>query len=220
MIDQFGQDRAHVKVFHALEKKEEKMTEDTCGLSGLNSSEFVIPKSFSASRYRVVLLPDGHKLKMITCCVCGSEKPCEEFRTIASRRVFRGTCRECQNKQERLRKEKYKYRTIEQRKQWRLKHRGSALVSSARCRSRSKGIPFNLTAEYVQGIIDQGVCQMTGIRFDLENGLAWNSPSLDRIDTKKGYTKENVRVVLHCLNVMMNTWGLSRVLEIAKALRK
>jgi hypothetical protein len=33
------------------------------------------------------------------------------------------------------------------------------------------------------------------------------APSLDRIDCRKGYTKDNVRIVVYALNVMLMDWG-------------
>jgi hypothetical protein len=66
--------------------------------------------------------------------------------------------------------------------------------------------------------IDKGVCELTGIAFDLTMPRAWNAPSLDRIDSKAGYTQNNTRVVLYALNVAANTWGENRILEIASAI--
>jgi hypothetical protein len=59
---------------------------------------------------------------------------------------------------------------------------------------------------------------LSGIAFGLSEPRAWNAPSLDRIDSTKGYTRENTRVVLYALNVMANTWGPERILEIASAI--
>lgn len=35
------------------------------------------------------------------------------------------------------------------------------------------------------------------------------SPSLDRIDTSRGYTKDNVRLVVYAVNIMLMDWGES-----------
>lgn len=59
---------------------------------------------------------------------------------------------------------------------------------------------------------------MTGIPFNLDGGRTWDSPSLDRIKSDKGYTPENTRVVLYCINVMANTWGENKIVEIAEAI--
>ena len=43
-------------------------------------------------------------------------------------------------------------------------------------------------------------CQATGIKFDYNK--SWMVPSLDRIDSSKGYTKDNCQLVLWCFNRM------------------
>jgi hypothetical protein len=59
---------------------------------------------------------------------------------------------------------------------------------------------------------------LTRIPFNLDGGKTWDSPSLDRINNAKGYTPENVRVVLYCVNVMANIWGENKIIEIAEAI--
>jgi len=60
---------------------------------------------------------------------------------------------------------------------------------------------------------------MTGIPFNMEAKSPF-APSLDRIVPSKGYVLSNVRVVIHSLNIMMNTWGEEDILEVATALMK
>jgi hypothetical protein len=91
-------------------------------------------------------------------------------------------------------------------------------MAIARYRAKQKGLPYALDENAIQGAIDAGVCELTRIPFDLEHGKTWNSPSLDRIDSSKGYTPDNVRVVLYCLNVMANIWGENKIIEIADAI--
>jgi site-specific DNA-methyltransferase (adenine-specific) len=74
-------------------------------------------------------------------------------------------------------------------------------------------------AEVIQAAIDAGVCQVTGLPFDFELKRVWNTPSLDRIDSRRGYTIDNVRVVLFCVNMMAHTWGEDKIIEIADAIR-
>jgi len=59
-------------------------------------------------------------------------------------------------------------------------------------------------------IKQQGKCKLTGLKFDLRSGIGRLpfSPSLDRINSKKGYTKRNTRLVCVHINEALNTYGL------------
>lgn len=55
-----------------------------------------------------------------------------------------------------------------------------------------------------------GKCAVTGIPLSIENGTTrhknpWKV-SIDRIDSDKGYNKDNVRLVTHWYNNAKNTW--------------
>jgi hypothetical protein len=81
-------------------------------------------------------------------------------------------------------------------------------------------LPFDLDVEEIHSRIETGVCELTGIPFDLVTPKAWNSPSLDQIKPAAGYTKDNVRVVLYSVNVMNHNWGPKYILEVADAIRE
>ena len=44
-------------------------------------------------------------------------------------------------------------------------------------------------------------------RDDERQNRQWNSPSLDRIVPSKGYVWDNVRLVIHAMNVALRNWG-------------
>ena len=82
-------------------------------------------------------------------------------------------------------------------------HVARRLVDSARGRARVKGIPMELTTEWVAAALDAGTCQATGQSFAFsEHGRSWLSPSLDQRNPGEGYTKENTAVV---------TWSYNRI---------
>jgi hypothetical protein len=103
-------------------------------------------------------------------------------------------------------------------KKWRDEKRGHALVNVAKHRAKRHLIPFSITPEDIQNRINLGVCEVTGIPFDLAKPRAWNAPSLDQIEPKAGYTQENTRVVLYAVNVMANSWGLQKIVEVSKGI--
>lgn len=64
-----------------------------------------------------------------------------------------------------------------------------------------------------------GVCSLSGVRFSAKKRPSWRIrpyfPSLDRIDSEKGYTKDNVRFVLASVNVALSDWGDDVLKEIS-----
>jgi hypothetical protein len=91
----------------------------------------------------------------------------------------------------------------------RLEKRALCLIATSRTRAKKKGLEFDLEryADEIQTRIDKGVCEITGELFDLSPGRKFNSPSLDRIDSKRGYTYDNVRIVLNMVNQALGDWG-------------
>jgi hypothetical protein len=80
-------------------------------------------------------------------------------------------------------------------------------------------LEFNLTPKWVKEKLDRGICELTGIPFDMEEeGRQWSTPSLDQIDAGKGYTMDNTRLVLFSVNSMMGNWGQDRAKVIAHGL--
>lgn len=55
--------------------------------------------------------------------------------------------------------------------------------------------------------MDRGLCEMTGLPFNLNDGRTWDSPSLDRIDPAKGYVYSNIRIICFGMNSALNSWG-------------
>lgn len=91
----------------------------------------------------------------------------------------------------------------------RLEKRAMCLIATTRTRARKRGLDFDLHSHVaeLQARIDMGVCELTGEPFDLSPGRKFNSPSLDRIDPRCGYTYDNVRVVLNLVNAALGDWG-------------
>lgn len=190
----------------------------TFGLHGSGSSESADLKLFSESKSPQTSLSDHLLQKERKCRVCGIVKQYSEY-YVNSKGSRPKTCKECLQRAERRRKRSNPDLISARHKQWRDAKRGHALVNVAKHRAKTKGISFDLDPMEIQLRIDAGLCEMTGIAFDLSTPRAWNAPSLDRADSTKGYTKDNVRVVLFALNVMANVWGPNRILEIASAIR-
>ena len=95
--------------------------------------------------------------------------------------------------------------------------RASYMVCTCRTRAKKKGWDFDLTTEWILERLERG-CALTGREFNLVAGArAPDSPSVDRIDSTKGYTQKNCRVILWGLNAAFGTWGENAFQDIALA---
>lgn len=83
--------------------------------------------------------------------------------------------------------------------------RAKTLLNSARNRAH-KYPEFDLDENFILDKIITGRCEVTGLPFDMSSPSKTSknpySPSIDRIDNTKGYTKENTRIVLWQVNLM------------------
>lgn len=90
----------------------------------------------------------------------------------------------------------------------------TALVNRTKRRAVRNEVQFDLDVEFVSSIFEKqnGQCLLTGIVFDLEQPQVTSirpfSMSLDRIESKLGYTKNNVRLVCAIVNFAINEFGL------------
>lgn len=108
------------------------------------------------------------------------------------------------------------------REQYKANNPAQYLWSRAKGRAARKGHEFTITKEWVQERLTAGVCEATGLPFDLDLGTAaepnpW-SPTVDRRDSRLGYTPDNCRLVAWVYNAAKNCWGDDIVLEMAEAL--
>ncbi len=103
--------------------------------------------------------------------------------------------------------------------------RASMMCSAAKRRAKCSKLKFDLTPQWIIKKIKRGRCEMTGIKFTLEaprKGYYHNpyAPSLDRHDHKKGYTKDNVKVVIWAYNQAKGQWNRKHFRRIIKAIYK
>ena len=83
--------------------------------------------------------------------------------------------------------------------------RPSEMLSSARTRAKSAGIPFDLT---VEDIVMPAACPVFGMPFTVGMSPRWGpgrwSPTLDKLLAKLGYVRGRVRVVSYLANMLRN----------------
>lgn len=80
----------------------------------------------------------------------------------------------------------------------------------------------DITREFLLGLISTGKCCITDVEFSYTN--KYNSyhdplaPSIDRIDSTRGYYMDNVQILLSCINKFKNDLPNEDFLELWKAL--
>jgi hypothetical protein len=90
--------------------------------------------------------------------------------------------------------------------------------NSIQSRAAKKGMKFNLD---VTDIHIPKRCPLLGIRICLNNTQTkFNSPSIDRINNKKGYVKDNVWVISTRANAMKNDASLFELQTLVKNMEK
>lgn len=102
---------------------------------------------------------------------------------------------------------------IHSRHKWNAKHRG---------------IPFSLTPSDVYVLMKESAfhCPLSGIPFSSANQAKGDplslrdpwAPSIDRIDNRQGYTRDNIRVICVAANMGMNAWGYDTLLRLANGI--
>jgi len=83
-----------------------------------------------------------------------------------------------------------------------VKYTANQMRSSSFKRAKALGLDFDITSDFIYSICKEE-CPILGVKLKYGGGdKAKNSASLDRIDSFKGYTKDNVMVISSLANTM------------------
>ncbi len=86
-------------------------------------------------------------------------------------------------------------------------------------RAKKKGLEFNLDIEWYKKKLGKGVCAVTKLPFKLKpKNIALNPyyPAIDRIDSSKGYTKDNCQLVVSIFNMIKANYDYTTVEKFCK----
>ena len=138
-------------------------------------------------------------------------KPCVHGH-ISERLVKGGNCRECKNDygsnyrdqnrekyNEYCRTKKKENYSTEKRRESYIKNLKGEMYQAAKTRAKNKNIPFTIDPN---DVIIPDNCPVFGIPLDRRDKL--HTPTLDRIDNKLGYVKNNIKVISAKANRLKN----------------
>lgn len=98
------------------------------------------------------------------------------------------------------------------------------IIGQAKANAKARSIPFAITQQDFWEMYDatHGYCAVSGLPFDMRELDAIKRrpfmPSIDRVNSFAGYTRENCRVVCTAVNLAMNEFGEDVLWQIASSM--
>lgn len=138
------------------------------------------------------------------CKKCESFLPLFSFtKNSAAKDGLQFVCRSCDNLRQQKRRVEKRLEIQEYGKQYRIKHTGDmdfrlqGLLNASRARAKEKNREHTLTKQDLFNLFPKdGCCPIFGFKLEWNGaGFRETSPSIDRIDSTKGYTKDNVQII-------------------------
>ena len=138
------------------------------------------------------------------CCFCKEEKALSEFsKNIASSDGLQYKCRPCDVEYQRKRRAANLQKTASYLKKYRqsktkdFDFRLQMLINASKQRARLKNREHSINLDDLKSIYPKdGRCPIFGMKLEFNTaGFRESSPSIDRIDSQRGYTKDNIQIV-------------------------
>lgn len=107
-------------------------------------------------------------------------------------------------------------------------YRCDVMLYGARHRAKKNNLEFGLTREHVYKLAQQSICPISKRPFDWKIAITSNrqgshtsdSPTLDRIDPRRGYTDDNVWIISYRMNVIKNDGTPQELAMISQAVNR
>ena len=138
------------------------------------------------------------------CCHCKKDKPFSDYtKNRSSKDGLQYRCRPCDLiYQTKRRAENYteslEYsRNYQRNRRQNYDYRLQMLINSSKQRAKNKNREHSITVEDIKAIYPtDGCCPIFGMKLEFNQaGFRENSPSIDRIDSTKGYTRDNIQII-------------------------
>jgi hypothetical protein len=96
------------------------------------------------------------------------------------------------------------------------------MLTSCKTRSKKYNRKCDIDLDYIQTLWDQqqGKCKLTDLPMSTQLGADGQRVSIDRIDSSKGYVKENCQLILSSVNIAKNNSPLDEFIKMCKAVAK
>jgi hypothetical protein len=152
-------------------------------------------------------------------CSCGEVNPDNFYKEQRSK------CKKCvlagaKNKYSNL-SESDKNSYIKKQGKWQDDNFIRFRLLQAKSRAKSKNLPCEITADYLQSLLDyqENKCFYSGMEMKLSRAGAYTA-SIDRVDSTKGYVKGNIVFVISAVNTMKNDLPEKEFLSIIESIYK
>lgn len=138
------------------------------------------------------------------CNRCKEPKLLSEFtKNKASRDGLQYKCRDCDIAYQAERRNKNPEQVLEYGRAYQknrrkdYNYRLQMLINASKQRAKNKDREHNISVEDIKKIFpEDGCCPIFGMKLEFNNaGFRENSPSIDRIDSTKGYTPDNIQII-------------------------
>lgn len=138
------------------------------------------------------------------CKTCKDSLPLDLFaKNKANKDGLQISCKSCDNIRQKKRRVVKKTEMKQYSKEYRQKNmnnmdfRLQGLLNASRARAREKNREHTLTKKDLFELFPKdGLCPIFGFKLEWNgSGFRETSPSIDRIDSNKGYTKDNVQII-------------------------
>lgn len=107
---------------------------------------------------------------------------------------------------------------LERRHRYEKKHPEKALLKRIKARAKRSGIYFDLVPEDIQIPTH---CPVLGIELQRgKDGINPNSPSVDRFDNTKGYTRDNIRIISWRANTLKRDATIEEIEAILRYMKQ
>ena len=99
------------------------------------------------------------------------------------------------------------------KRRFKIDSRIKGICTAAKTRAKITGRNYSIDYKIVIEILNKqgNKCAITGLDFDLSNHEIYHrnplGPSIDRIDSNKGYTPDNIQIVCVFYNCMKSEWS-------------